>query len=91
LDEALKPLFSGDKPLVLVLGGGTGAIAINKLVQDSKSELLNHCHLIHVTGRNKGNLENETNPEAGKGIYLSWEFLSHSQLLAIMDKATLVV
>ncbi|MBN2854387.1 UDP-N-acetylglucosamine--N-acetylmuramyl-(pentapeptide) pyrophosphoryl-undecaprenol N-acetylglucosamine transferase [Patescibacteria group bacterium] len=91
LDETLKPLFSGDKPLVLILGGGTGAIAINKLVQDSKSELLSYCHLIHVTGRNKGNLKNETNSEAGKGIYLSWEFLSHNQLLAIMNQATLVV
>lgn len=91
LDEALKPLFSGDKPIVLVLGGGTGAIAINELLQKAKSELLNFCHLVHITGRNKGDLKNETNLEEGKGIYLSWELLDHNQLLAIMDKAVLVI
>lgn len=105
-DGALKPIFISDKPLVLILGGGTGSIAINNLVQETKSELLNFCNLIHVTGKNKGNLKSLVDVEktlreegeteegetgAVKGIYLSWELLSHNQLLAIMDRATLVV
>ncbi len=56
-DELLSPLFKGDKPLVLILGGGTGAISINKLVRDTKNEILKFAHIIHVTGRNKALVE----------------------------------
>lgn len=99
-DSALEPMLKGDKPLVFIVGGGTGAIAINELVQEAKSELLNFCNLIHVTGKNKGNSKTSSSSNKSlaeevtgvdKGIYLTWEFLSHNQLLAIMDRATLVV
>ncbi|MDO8668079.1 MAG: UDP-N-acetylglucosamine--N-acetylmuramyl-(pentapeptide) pyrophosphoryl-undecaprenol N-acetylglucosamine transferase [bacterium] len=40
-------------PVLLVLGGGTGAMAINKLVEESLSELTKFCQIIHVTGKNK--------------------------------------
>lgn len=100
-DSALEPILGGDKPLVLILGGGTGAIAINKLVEEARPELLNFCNVLHITGKNKSSLKNisdstktlteEKDAAVLKGIYLAWEFLSHNQLLAIMDRATLVV
>ncbi|NCT54642.1 UDP-N-acetylglucosamine--N-acetylmuramyl-(pentapeptide) pyrophosphoryl-undecaprenol N-acetylglucosamine transferase [Candidatus Falkowbacteria bacterium] len=101
-DDALKPILEGDKPLILILGGGTGAVAINKLVQDAKSELLNFCNIIHITGKNKGDLKSTIDSEktvkeedkyedVSKGIYLAWELINHNQLLAIMDRSKLVV
>ncbi len=43
-----------DLPLMLVMGGGTGAMAINELVLRALPELLKFCQLIHLTGKGKG-------------------------------------
>ncbi len=40
-------------PVVLILGGGTGAMAINNLVKESISELTKFCQIIHLTGKSK--------------------------------------
>lgn len=40
-------------PVVLIVGGGTGAMPINKLVADSLGELTKFCQIIHVAGKNK--------------------------------------
>lgn len=40
-------------PTLLVLGGGTGAAALNRLVWDSLQQLLNCCQVVHCTGRGK--------------------------------------
>lgn len=40
-------------PTLLVLGGGTGAVALNQLVADSLPELSRFCQIIHITGKNK--------------------------------------
>ncbi len=60
-------LFQGDRnraytalnldselPTILVLGGGTGSLFINKLTISSLPELLNFCQVIHITGSGKG-------------------------------------
>jgi UDP-N-acetylglucosamine--N-acetylmuramyl-(pentapeptide) pyrophosphoryl-undecaprenol N-acetylglucosamine transferase len=41
-------------PVVLVIGGGTGALAINELVGQSIEELTKFCQIIHITGKDKG-------------------------------------
>jgi UDP-N-acetylglucosamine--N-acetylmuramyl-(pentapeptide) pyrophosphoryl-undecaprenol N-acetylglucosamine transferase len=59
-------IFSGDKervfqkfnlnrdlPILLVVGGGTGAMAINELVMKSLPELVKFCQIIHLTGKRK--------------------------------------
>ena len=59
-------LFSGDRlraqtalgldpalPTLVVLGGGTGALSLNKIIISSLPELLNFCQVIHITGRGK--------------------------------------
>jgi len=64
----IRPLlFAGDRnraysafnldstiPTVVVLGGGTGSLFINKLIISSLPELLNFCQIIHITGSGKG-------------------------------------
>lgn len=45
--------FSPEVPTVLVLGGGTGASALNQLVWDSLQDLVGFCQIIHLTGRGK--------------------------------------
>lgn len=49
-------------PVILILGGGTGSQAMNKLVQDSLPELVQKTHVIHITGKGKGLIDtNHTN------------------------------
>ena len=37
-------------PTLLVIGGGTGALALNEIVNQSLSQLLEFCQVIHLTG-----------------------------------------
>ena len=100
-DEVLSPFFSGDLPLLLVVGGGTGATAINNLVSETKDDLLNFCHVIHLTGKDKNKINNfkefvpnpinTVNESQPRGKYLCLEFLSHKRLMAVMKKSTLVI
>jgi len=41
------------KPVVVVIGGGTGADFLNKLVWSSKKELVKLAQIVHLTGNNK--------------------------------------
>lgn len=43
-----------DLPLVLVTGGGTGALELNRLVVAALPRLLDHCQIVHLTGRGRG-------------------------------------
>lgn len=48
----------GDKPVLFITGGGTGAVSINQLVLESMSELGKFCQVIHVTGQGKASQAN---------------------------------
>jgi len=51
---ALQKLGLHDKlPVVLFLGGGTGAEAINGLVKESLGELIKFAQVLHLTGKGK--------------------------------------
>ncbi len=39
-----------DLPVILITGGGTGALNINNLVLKSLNQLVNFCQIIHLTG-----------------------------------------
>ena len=45
--------LGGVLPVVLIIGGGTGAAAINELVWKSLDELTKFCHVVHITGKDK--------------------------------------
>jgi UDP-N-acetylglucosamine--N-acetylmuramyl-(pentapeptide) pyrophosphoryl-undecaprenol N-acetylglucosamine transferase len=46
--------FDPTVPLVLVTGGGTGALGLNRIVAAAAPELLRHCQILHLTGRGRG-------------------------------------
>lgn len=43
--------LSGNKPVILIIGGSQGAAAINKAVRSILSKLLNHFQIIHICGK----------------------------------------
>jgi UDP-N-acetylglucosamine--N-acetylmuramyl-(pentapeptide) pyrophosphoryl-undecaprenol N-acetylglucosamine transferase len=46
--------LQSDVPLVVVTGGGTGALALNELVAGAASTIVQHAQLVHLTGRGRG-------------------------------------
>lgn len=75
----------GGLPVVLVLGGGTGAQFINELIEKSLTELTAICEPIHITGKNKSiNQTASTN-------YQSYEFLNLEELAWAYAAADIVV
>ena len=75
----------GSLPVVLILGGGTGAQFINELVEKSLTELTAICELIHLTGKNKKiNITTATN-------YQSYEFLNLEELAWAYAAADIVI
>jgi len=74
-------------PVVLIVGGGTGATAINELVKSSSNELTKFCRIIHVVGKNKSNLSNGLRV-AGYEVF---EFLNTEQMAETLNKADLVI
>lgn len=45
--------LSGNKPILAVVGGSSGAAALNGAVESASDELLEFFDIIHVTGKNK--------------------------------------
>lgn len=46
--------LDSDMPTLLILGGGTGALSLNKIVISALPELLNFVQVLHITGSGKG-------------------------------------
>ncbi len=74
LDRARQHFnLQADKPIILIIGGGTGALKINQLAIGALPELLNDFQVIHITGKGK-----KLPPLALKEkeeFYYSYEFL----------------
>lgn len=73
-------------PVILVIGGGTGALSLNKLIIKELSALTKFCQIIHLTGKNK--IEN-CPPAGGLKIvncnhYHPYEFLTKEMLDAFL-------
>ncbi len=87
---ALQKLGIGhDKPILLVMGGGTGALRINELVHESVPELTDFCQVIHITGKNKS-LES-SQISAQNQNYQSFEFLNTEGMLKVFTVADAIV
>jgi UDP-N-acetylglucosamine--N-acetylmuramyl-(pentapeptide) pyrophosphoryl-undecaprenol N-acetylglucosamine transferase len=78
--------FKIDEPLVLVVGGGTGSVAINNLVVKALPNLLSICQVVHVSGYGK---KVETNIKSKD--YQVYEFLNQTEILSLMAAADLVI
>ncbi len=46
--------FSGDRPIVLMMGGSQGALRINQAVDRHREELTATADIVHLTGEGKG-------------------------------------
>ena len=73
-----------DLPVALVLGGGTGAIAINELIEGGLEELIRFCQIIHLTGYDKANIGQIDN-------YNSFKFLHDEDMATAYAAADLVI
>ena len=69
--EKAELFFSLEKklPVILVIGGGTGALELNKIIVQALSQLTEFCQIIHLTG---GKIENNS---IIKKRYFQYEFL----------------
>lgn len=63
--------LSGEKPILLMIGGSLGAQALNKVLRDSLPEMLKAFDVIHLCG--KGNLDESLKDTAG---YVQYEYIS---------------
>lgn len=69
---------------ILILGGGTGAGEINKLIENNFNKLVNKYRLIHITGKGKGINKKDDN-------YHQFEFLDQRHLYELMERADLII
>jgi UDP-N-acetylglucosamine--N-acetylmuramyl-(pentapeptide) pyrophosphoryl-undecaprenol N-acetylglucosamine transferase len=74
-----------DVPLVVVTGGGTGALALNQLVAAAVPRLVGHAQVFHLTGRGRG-----VPPQTQSRHYQQREFLV-DEMPHLLAAATLVV
>ena len=75
--------LNSDLPVLLVLGGGTGAMGINELMEKSIPYLIKICQIIHLTGQGK-------KIEIQSENYHQFEFLT-SELIEALCVAEIVV
>lgn len=90
-----KELFSGDsafaltfcgftdmKPVMLIIGGSTGSVAINNCIRANLDAILEKFNVIHLCG--KGNLDESLKSKKG---YVQYEYIKKelASLLALSD------
>ncbi|MFW5888698.1 MAG: undecaprenyldiphospho-muramoylpentapeptide beta-N-acetylglucosaminyltransferase [Patescibacteria group bacterium] len=86
-EEGVPFNFADDLPVVLAVGGGTGSLALNRLIEESIDDLLKICQVIHITGKNR---QQSKNLKKKKGYY-RYSFLKHSDILKAVKRADIVV
>jgi len=86
MTSQLSFFFSKESPLptLLVLGGGTGAEAINELIYKTLPELTQFCRIIHQTGKGKGRHLQLDN-------YIYFDFMTNHQMSKAYRSADIVV
>ncbi|QQG52676.1 MAG: UDP-N-acetylglucosamine--N-acetylmuramyl-(pentapeptide) pyrophosphoryl-undecaprenol N-acetylglucosamine transferase [Candidatus Falkowbacteria bacterium] len=84
-----KYQLSDSKPLILVTGGATGAVALNDLIVGAKSKILEFAQIIHISG--KGKLPPLPISSEPASDYQVFELLSPADVLQLMAAADLVI
>lgn len=74
--------FDESKPVILIIGGSLGSVAVNKAVRSILDTLLEKYQVIHLCG--KGNLDESLKDKAG---YVQYEYISEelNDLFAAAD------
>lgn len=88
-EEVLKKYDLEDptRPLLIVLGGGTGSFFLNQLLDVVKTSLTGLANVIHVSGLS----EREVAGDFKSASYLKFSFINHRDLLELLAIADLVV
>lgn len=77
--------FSADKPVILVIGGSLGAVAVNNAVRAALPELLETFQIVHLCG--KGKIDGSFNGTKG---YKQFEYIK-TELRDIFALADIVI
>ncbi len=77
--------FNPKLPVILILGGGTGSVTLNKLVIDNLYNLTQLAQVIHLTGKAK------CQPAGANKKYLGAELLNSGQMAQAYASADLVI
>lgn len=77
--------FTKDKPVIMVIGGSTGSVAINKAVRAALPELLKDFQLVHLCGN--GRIDNMLLTTEG---YAQFEYLK-GELKDVMAMSDIVI
>lgn len=74
--------FPAGKPVLLVIGGSLGSVAVNRAIRTILPQLLKQFHVIHLCG--KGNLDESLNNTPG---YVQFEYIKKelADLFALAD------
>lgn len=74
--------FTSDKPVILVIGGSLGAVAVNNAVREALPELLKDFQIIHLCG--KGKIDESLKDVEG---YCQFEYIKNElrNLFALAD------
>jgi UDP-N-acetylglucosamine--N-acetylmuramyl-(pentapeptide) pyrophosphoryl-undecaprenol N-acetylglucosamine transferase len=89
-EEMLKKYQLEKIPTILILGGGTGAVAINKAVVENLKELVNLANIFHSCGKGKVTNISEFSQEKNIKRYHQFEF-GGEDFLAIVNKADIII
>ena len=81
-----KIKLNNKKPIILVIGGGTGSLFINNLIIKNLEKLTKFCQIIHITGKNKS-----INFNINKINYKVFEFLDLMKLADVYSIADIVI
>lgn len=86
-DQRAQEIFKlkKNKPTLLVLGGGTGAMSLNNLIWNNLKEITKFCQVVHLTGKDKLGIINRE--LKNKQDYYPYEFLVNDipDLLSFAD------
>ena len=77
--------LSGEKPVLLVIGGSLGSVRVNEAIRSILDELLKDFDIIHISG--KGNIDASL---TGKQGYVQYEYVS-KELKDIFAAADIIV
>ncbi|MCD7737304.1 MAG: undecaprenyldiphospho-muramoylpentapeptide beta-N-acetylglucosaminyltransferase [Lachnospiraceae bacterium] len=74
--------FSADKPVLLIIGGSLGSVAVNQAIRGILPELLKSFQVVHLCG--KGNLDEDLKNTTG---YVQYEYIKQElpDLFALAD------
>lgn len=74
--------FTKSKPVIMVIGGSLGAVAVNHIVRDSLDSLLKDYQIVHLCG--KGKADNTLSSKTG---YIQFEYIKEElkDLFAMAD------